>query len=112
MIISEKIFRVLEERGMSQKQFADLTGITPSTICDWKRKKTNPASNKIMVICDALQITPYELLSGTEGEKFKQPDYVIVEKSSKDYTFLEAYRELDLKKQERLMKYLTKLAGE
>ena len=62
MTISERIFKLLQERGMSQKEFSDRTGIAQSSISDWKRKKTNPVSEKILIICDVLDVTPYELL--------------------------------------------------
>lgn len=48
MIISERIFKILNEKDMSQKEFSSLTGIACSTISDWKHKKTNPSSDKIM----------------------------------------------------------------
>ena len=47
LIISEKIFYLLDKNGMSQKDFAAQTGISQSTISDWKRKKTNPSADKI-----------------------------------------------------------------
>lgn len=111
MIISERIFHILKEKGMSQKVFSDRTGISPSTISDWKRKKTNPAADKIMLICDVLEITPYELLSGVEKSKYTQLDYVIVDKQSEDYLFLDAYRNLDEKNRQRVMGYMDALAG-
>jgi transcriptional regulator with XRE-family HTH domain len=46
MTISEKIFKLLDERDMNQKEFSERTGIAQSTISDWKRKKTNPVSEK------------------------------------------------------------------
>jgi transcriptional regulator with XRE-family HTH domain len=49
MTISEKIFELLRERGMTQKEFAQATGIAESSISDWKRKKTNPVSEKILI---------------------------------------------------------------
>ena len=69
MVISEKIFRILEDKKMSQKEFAERTGISQSTISDWKRKKTNPSSEKIMIICEVLQISPYDLLEEEEGKE-------------------------------------------
>ena len=56
MIISEKIYLLMEQRGISQKEFANRTGISQSTISDWKRKKTNPAADKIMKICEVLHV--------------------------------------------------------
>ena len=73
MTISEKIFSLLEVRGMSQKDFSERTGIAQSTISDWKRKKTDPVSEKILIICEVLNVTPYELLSETEGKGKRQP---------------------------------------
>ena len=111
MIISERIFYLMKEKGMSQKTFSDRTGISQSTISDWKRKKTNPAADKIMLICDVLEITPYELLSGIEKSRYTQLDYVIVDKQSEDFLFLDAYRNLDQKSRQRVMGYMDALAG-
>ena len=51
---------------MSQKEFSRKTGIAESSISDWKKKHTNPVSDKILIICEVLDISPYELLSGAE----------------------------------------------
>ncbi len=56
IIISERIFKIMEERGMSQIEFSKATGIAQSTISEWKRKITNPAADKIMVICEVLTL--------------------------------------------------------
>ena len=63
MLISEKIYKYMEQKGMTQKEFSQCTGISQSTISDWRRKKTNPSADKILKICEVLNITPYELLS-------------------------------------------------
>ena len=47
---------------MTQKEFSEETGISQSTISDWKRKGTNPSADKILKICEVLKVTPYELL--------------------------------------------------
>lgn len=110
MIISERIFQRLKELGISQKEFADKTGITPSTISDWKHKKTNPASDKLMVICKALQMTPNELLSDTTDRQDKwEVDYMLVDDKSEDYILLQRYHTLDVAGRARLMGYLQAL---
>ena len=48
MLISERIYKYLAERGMSQIEFSKRTGISQSTISDWRRKATNPSSDKIL----------------------------------------------------------------
>lgn len=111
MIISEKIFMLLEKKKMSQKEFSQRTEISQSTISDWKRKKTNPSSDKILKICEVLQITPYELLAETDlkdGEKDNAVDVIL----NKDESLLiESFRELDVRQKSRLMGYLEGLKG-
>lgn len=109
MIISERIFKILAEQKMSQKKFSELTGISQSTISDWKTKKTNPAADKIMVICDVLQITPYELLSGTESRHCKDLDYIVIDKSSEEYYLVEMVKKMDVSAKNRLMGYVEAL---
>ena len=108
-MISERIFELLKKKNLSQKEFSELTGISQSTISDWKHKKTNPAADKIMLICDVLEITPYELLSGVENETYKQMDYVIVDKKSEDYIFLDTFRNLNINAKARVLGYLQAL---
>ena len=64
MTVSERIIKVLKERNMTQAEFAKQVGIATSTISEWKKKKTNPTVEKIMDICNVLQITPEQLLTG------------------------------------------------
>ena len=66
MLISERIYKYMEEKGISQLEFAKKTGISQSTVSDWKRKKTNPSADKIMIICEVLGISPYELNGQSE----------------------------------------------
>ena len=61
MIISERIIKVLKERNMTQAEFAKQVGISTSTISEWKKRKTNPTVEKIMDICNVLQIPEKEL---------------------------------------------------
>lgn len=110
MIISEKIFELIKARGMTQKEFALATGIAQSTISDWKTKGTNPAADKIMLICDVLGVTPVELL--TSGEQFKayEPDKaVIIESGTEKYALIESIKRMDDAQIERLASYVKKM---
>ncbi len=107
MTISERIFELLAMKGMSQKKFSEATGIPQSTISDWRKKKTNPASDKIMIIAHTLEVTPTYLLSGVEpdGTRGRSLDYLVIDKTSRDGVLLEHYHNLNLGEQERLMGY-------
>ena len=56
MIISERIFYIMEQKNMSQLELSRRTGIATSNISDWKKKKTNPKADCLLSICDALDI--------------------------------------------------------
>jgi len=111
MTISERIFNLLEERGMSQKEFSEKTGIAQSSISDWKRKKTNPVSEKILIICDVLGVTPYELLGATEGKgrRSNPSDVIVLEKSSEAGQLMNNYLSLEEGQQLRLLSYMRAL---
>ena len=113
MTISEKIFEILDTRDISQKEFSLATGIPQSTISDWRKKNTNPASDKILAICDALDITPYELLSNVkeEGTRTNKLAYRIVVEGTEEDMLIEAYEQLDEKARGRLLGYLEALRG-
>lgn len=72
MIISERLFKIMKKKHVSQYELANITGIGQSTISDWKTKKTNPSADKLMKICDALDISIEELLQDTMTKKQKR----------------------------------------
>lgn len=112
MLISERIYKYLDEIGMSQIEFAKRTGISQSTISDWRRKGTNPSSDKIMVICEVLGVSPNELLTGVRSKsqsKSEEMDYVVVDKNSDEYLLIQTYRELSMDARRRLEGYIMAL---
>lgn len=112
MLISERIYQYLEENGITQLEFANRTGISQSTVSDWRRKGTNPSADKIMIICEVLDVSPYELLLGTENKKHKEYrplDYVVIERDSTEYRLIQAYQGLDLDAKRRLEGYVKAL---
>lgn len=111
MTISDRVFELLKEKKMSQKEFSEATGIAQSTISDWRKKSTNPSSDKIMIICDVLGVTPYYLLSGI-GRTIGNTDivdYTIISHDSEDAVILQDYHNLDVKKQQRVIGYIQAL---
>lgn len=109
--ISKRIFELLKERKMSQKEFAQRTGIAESTISDWKKKNTNPVSDKILIICEILGVTPYELLSGAEhtGVRSRENITYVIDKGTELGTVVEKYQSLDRDLQRKLLGYIEAL---
>ena len=114
MIISERIFKILKEKNMSQNAFAKQVGLAGSTISDWKNKKTNPSADKIMDICMVLEVTPEQLLTGKDIDK----DYVerksvkapkTPELSKTDIRMIKDVHGLKESQRKRVLKYIEAL---
>lgn len=108
MTISERIFKILKKRDISQTSFCKMVGLSGSTVSDWKTKKTNPSADKIMDICAVLDITPEQLLTGNgiDDDYTKHTDMEI---SFEDREMLVEYHNLAQEQQKRLKAYLKAL---
>lgn len=111
MTISDRVFELLKENHISQKSFSELTGIPQSTISDWKKKGTNPSSEKIMIICDVLNVSPYYLLSGATpaGNRGGKGDYRVIANESEEGELVELFEKLSEKNKQRLIGYIKAL---
>ena len=106
MTIGERILDLIKEKGMTQKEFSTRTGIPQSTISDWRGKRLNPGSDKIMIICDVLNVDPMYLISGTEGGyRYERTDSLTVYQDSEEYQMLLDYRQLNEDSKKRLQGY-------
>ena len=108
MTVSQRILKILDERKITQKEFSEKTGIPQSTISDWRKKNTNPASDKILIICQTLNVTPYELLSSVqeEGNRSRGMPCRVVTEQSEEGQLLRMYDQLSQGNKERLMGYM------
>lgn len=108
MLISERIFKIIQEKNITQAEFAKRAGIAPSTVSEWKKKKTNPSADKIMDICVALEVTPEELLGGSGIEEEKG----FVTASSKDrltpvdWQIINDFHGMKEEQKKRLLRYV------
>ena len=111
MTVSERILKVLKKRNMTQAEFAKQVGIATSTISEWKKRKTNPSVDKIMDICNVLQITPEQLLTGKGIED--EEEIVASSPESRftpyDIQLIEDYHGLKEEQQRRLVAYMEAL---
>ena len=109
MIISERIFYMMEKKNMTQLELSKRTGIATSNISDWKKKKTNPKADCLLSICDALEITPEQLLTGKgidPGYKDEDANYEV---TRSDIKILKQIHSLGDEQYKRLMAYMKAL---
>lgn len=86
-------------------------GIGNSTISEWKKKKTNPTAEKIIDICNVLQITPEQLLTGKGIEDEKEIAISTPESrfTPLDIRMIDAFHGLKEAQQKRLIAYMEAL---
>lgn len=79
----------LYDMNMSQSELSRRTGISTSTINDWKKKKINPQADKLVVISRALDMSLADLLRD-DGAENTGVDY-----SAEEKYLVECYRRSD-----------------
>lgn len=108
MLISERIFKILTEKNMTQAEFAKRVGIANSTVSEWKKKKTNPSADKILDICLVLEVTPEQLLSGqgidNSEKQTDMPGEEII--TPMDRQIIRDYHGMKEEQKKRLLKYM------
>ena len=110
MSISGRIFEILDEKHMTPYAFSKRTGIARSTISDWKTKGTNPAADKILMICRVLDVPPEVLLGGKEKEDGQLPDQKADSAiAAEDMQLLQDYHSLPEPGKKRLKTYMRQL---
>ena len=109
MIISERIFYVMEQKKITQLELSRRTGIATSNISDWKKKKTNPKADCLLSICDALDITPEQLLTGKGIDPEYKDSHMDYEVTRADIRILKQIHSLGDEQYKRLMAYMKAL---
>ena len=108
MTISERLFAIMKEKNVSMPNLSRMTGISRHTIFDWQRRGTNPGADKIMVICEALEITPEELLVGTTDTSSTVKN-VCIDTVSFEAQIIESCQNFSDEQKRRLLAYVSML---
>lgn len=66
MTINERFFKLLTEKGVTQKEFCQATGIPKQTVSGWKNRQTDPPASLIITIADYFGVTAGYMLTGEE----------------------------------------------
>lgn len=60
--IGRRICQYRKERGLSQKEFAELIGASNSRVSNWEQGRNGPDADILADICRVLKVSPSELL--------------------------------------------------
>ena len=73
MTISERMFSLLDERGLSASGLCKVLGVGTNQTTNWKQRNTDPPAKYIVLICEYLGCSLEYLLTGQEAEKAPVP---------------------------------------
>lgn len=113
MTISERVFERLRQLSMTQKEFAQKTGIQQSTISEWKKNKTNPSSDKILAICKVLDVSPEWLLSGVDpaAGRSRNQEYYTININTDTGILVAEFNKLEKSQRDRILGYVEAFAS-
>lgn len=77
--IGNRIRKFREDRKLSQKQLAELIGVSNSRVSNWEQGINRPDADILAEICRALEVSPSELLNVhlSDGETTEQERKVL-----------------------------------
>lgn len=113
MTIPQRIFETMKEKGITQSELSRKSGVSTSTISDWKNKNKMPSSNKLSAIAEALGVPIEYLVNDTLdyiNRKSEAPETVNVDSTAKE--LLDAYSALSLVNKAKALSYICKLNEE
>lgn len=64
----ERLVKTIKERGLNESRLAKRTGISPSTIANYRNGVTQPDKTKLKTICAELGVSVQWMLTGVEDE--------------------------------------------
>lgn len=71
MTISQRIFDVMYQKRMKQKDLAEYIHVSTATVSAWNKKNINPPVELISKISDFLGVSLQYLIMGEDGEENK-----------------------------------------
>lgn len=72
--IGNRLYNIRKKIGMTQADVAEKAGISDRTYADIERGTANMRTETLLKICEALKITPDEVLTENDSLEYKQND--------------------------------------
>lgn len=72
MLDVSKIFEIIEERNISNKQLADAIGVSAGNTSDWKSGRSKPSAEVLVRIAKFLNVSTDYLLGVSGGSRIDQ----------------------------------------
>lgn len=72
MEFSERVLQARKAKGMSQEKLAELIGVSRQAVSKWETGEAKPDVDKLIAICEALELSMDYLCFGKQDELCKQ----------------------------------------
>lgn len=111
-IFGKRLARILQEKGMEQKELADIIGVTNKSISAYIRGKADPSLDKFAKIAEVLDVSADYLLGFSD-----EPKGIKLEKEDEPFadeilTIRKAYRHMSLRERKVVIQLIKGLVGE
>lgn len=77
MTISERMFLIMQNKGIKATALAEKLNVNKSVISAWKSRGTDPPSEYLIYICELLEVDIYTLL-GAEEKKLTETEQELI----------------------------------
>lgn len=67
MEVVQRMFALIKMRGIQQKDFAELVGVSPPKVSEWKNGKSKSYTDYLAKIAEVLGVSTDYLLTGEEN---------------------------------------------
>ena len=107
MTIEERLKKIRKDKGLSQKEMAQILGVTTIALSGWETGRVPAGRSRLYMIAEVFGVNIEWLLKG-EGPQYKSPTDVDEETRRKieDETLLKLFLSLPLDTQERILEVL------
>lgn len=72
-LVGENVRRIRQDRGLTQEQFAEISGFSQQYLSGLERGRRNPTVVTLFELATALKATPIDLLRAVETEDRAAP---------------------------------------
>ncbi len=74
MNISDRIFEIMNKKGIKNNVLAEHLNVKPQIITNWKTRGTTPPMEYLPAICEVLGVSWEYLITGTESNEYLLPE--------------------------------------
>lgn len=95
MTIIERIFSIMKEKGLKQKELATATNKNESQITSWKTRNCNPPAELLPDIANFLNVSINYLVTGENDIQKTNENFKFLNLNNDETELLKNYKKLD-----------------